>query len=121
MAEVKKVAFVHGEFPIGGAERVTCDIAAALLERGGYEVYVFVREYNPELLPSNLASDNRFHVIVSPTLGNVKLKKNWEFLLDGVRTNGISTVVFVMMCQHDVVEELHRMGCKTIYANHNVP
>lgn len=121
MAEVKKVAFVHGEFPIGGAERVTCDIAAALLERGGYEVYVFAREYNPELLPSNLASDNRFHVIVSPTLGNVKLKKNWEFLLDGVRTNGISTVVFVMLCQHDVVEELHRMGCKTIYANHNVP
>ena len=42
MAEVKKVAFVHGEFPIGGAERVTCDIATALLERGGYEVYVFV-------------------------------------------------------------------------------
>ena len=33
MAEVKKVAFVHGEFPIGGAERVTCDIATALLER----------------------------------------------------------------------------------------
>lgn len=121
MAEVKKVAFVHGEFPIGGAERVTCDIATALLERGGYEVYVFVREYNPELLPSNLASDNRFHVIVSPTLGNVKLKKNWEFLLDGVRANGIGTVVFVMMCQHDIVEELHRMGCKTIYANHNVP
>lgn len=60
MAEVKKVAFVHGEFPIGGAERVTCDIATALLERGGYEVYVFVREYNPELLPSNLASDSRF-------------------------------------------------------------
>ena len=121
MAEVKKVAFVHGEFPIGGAERVTCDIATALLERGGYEVYVFVREYNPELLPSNLASDSRFHVIVSPTLGNVKLKKNWEFLLDGVRANGIGTVVFVMLCQHDIVEELHRMGCKTIYANHNIP
>ena len=42
-------------------------------------------------------------------------------MLDGVRANGIGTVVFVMLCQHDIVEELHRMGCKTIYANHNVP
>ena len=100
MAEVKKVAFVHGEFPIGGAERVTCDIATALLERGGYEVYVFTRKYNPELLPSNLASDSRFHVIVSPTLGKIKLRKSWEFVIDGVRANGIGTVVFVMIRQH---------------------
>ena len=41
MAEVKKVAFVHGEFPIGGAERVTCDIAAALLVAMRF-MYLFV-------------------------------------------------------------------------------
>lgn len=121
MAEVKKVAFVHGEFPVGGAERVTCDIATALLERGGYEVYVFAREYNPELLPSNLASDSRFHVIVSPTLGKIKLRKSWEFVIDGVRANGIGTVVFVMIRQHEIANELRRMGCRTVYANHGTP
>ena len=66
MAEVKKVPFVHGEFPDGGAERVTCDIATELFKRGGYEVYVLTRKFNSEMLPADLAYDKRFHVIASP-------------------------------------------------------
>ena len=61
MEEVKKVAFVHGEFPVGGAERVTCDIANELFKRGGYEVYVFATRLYPDILPANLATDKRFH------------------------------------------------------------
>lgn len=43
MEEVKKVAFVHGEFPVGGAERVTCDIANELFKRGGMR-YMYLRQ-----------------------------------------------------------------------------
>lgn len=66
MEEVKKVAFVHGEFPVGGAERVTCDIANELFKRGGYEVYVFATRLYPDILPANLATDKHFHMVESP-------------------------------------------------------
>ena len=121
MKEVKKVAFVHEIFPSGGAERVTCDIATALLERGGYEVYVLTLKFNSEMLPANLASDNRFHVIASENTDVRYLSDIPNFLVDNVRANGISSVVFVMQRQYDVIDELRRMRCKTIYANHNVP
>lgn len=118
MKEVKKVAFVHEFFPIGGAERVTCDIATALLERGGYEVYVLTLKFNSEMLPANLASDNRFHVIASEDTDVRYLSDIPNFIVDNVRANGISSVVFVVQRLHDVADELKRMGCHTIYANH---
>ena len=118
MKEVKKVAFVHEIFPSGGAERVTCDIATALLERGGYEVYVLTLKFNSEMLPANLASDNRFHVIASENTDVRYLSDIPNFLVDNVRANGISSVVFVVQRLHDVADELKRMGCHTIYANH---
>ena len=118
MKEVKKVAFVHEIFPSGGAERVTCDIATTLLERGGYEVYVLTLKFNPAMLPANLASDNRFHVIASENTDVRYLSDIPNFLVDNVRDNGISSVVFVVQRLHDVADELKRMGCHTIYANH---
>lgn len=121
MIKVKKVAFVHGEFPAGGAERVTCDIATELFKHGGYEVYVFAARLFPSLLPADLASDNRFHMIESPVPIEDGMNCDWSFIVDSVRANGISTVVFVMQRQYDVIDELRRMGCKTIYANHNIP
>ena len=96
MKEVKKVAFVHEIFPSGGAERVTCDIATALLERGGYEVYVLTLKFNFEMLPANLASDNRFHVIASENTDVRYLSDIPNVLVDNVRANGISSVVFVV-------------------------
>ena len=121
MKEVKKVAFVHEVFPIGGAERVTCDIATELLKRGGYEVYVFAPKIHPEMLPANLVSDNRFHLVVSPDHDKIKTKDGWNVLLDCVRTNGISTIVFVIIRLYEVLDELRNMGCKTIYAPHTIP
>ena len=121
MEEVKKVAFVHGEFPVGGAERVTCDIANELFKRGGYEVYVFATRLYPDILPANLATDKRFHMVESPVSKANGKGSDWSFILDCVRANGISSVVFVMQRQYDVIDELRRMRCKTIYANHNIP
>lgn len=118
MAEVKKVAFVHGEFPDGGAERVTCDIATELFKRGGYEVYVLTRKFNSEMLPADLAYDKRFHVIASPVPNVSNFSEIPIFIIDNVRANGISSVVFVAQHLYDVVDELKRMGCHTIYANH---
>ena len=118
MKEVKKVAFVHEIFPSGGAERVTCDIATALLERGGYEVYVLTLKFNSEMLPADLASDNRFHVIASDNPNVSQLSEIPNFIIDNVHANGISSVVFVIQRLHDVADELKRMGCHTIYANH---
>lgn len=118
MAELKKIAFVHETFPVGGAERVTCDIATALLERGGYEVYVLTLKFNSEMLPADLASDKRFHVIASENPDASKLSEIPNFIIDNVRANGISSVVFVIQRLHYVADELKRMGCHTIYANH---
>ena len=38
---MKRIAFVHNNFPAGGAERITIDIARYLKSAGGYQVYVY--------------------------------------------------------------------------------
>lgn len=118
MKEVKKVAFVHSVFPNGGSERVTCDIVTEMLKHGGYEIYILTGALYEARLPVNLASDSRFHVIVSQTSENFDFSNNQHFIVETVRAKGISTVVFVMQHLYDAADELKRMGCHTIYANH---
>ena len=63
---MKKIAFIHSDFPTGGADRVTMDIANYLLLRPDYEFFVFtLRLYPQKMLP--VIDDSRFHIHVLPS------------------------------------------------------
>ena len=47
---MKRIAFVHNNFPAGGAERITIDIARYLKNVGGYQVYVYTTMVSPSLM-----------------------------------------------------------------------
>ena len=48
-----RVAFIHNNFPAGGAERITMDIAAYLsTQEGRYESYVYASRIASDKLPS---------------------------------------------------------------------
>ena len=49
-----RVAFVHGRFPAGGAERITIDIARYLKGVGGYEIYVYATRIYENLLSDDI-------------------------------------------------------------------
>ena len=49
-----RIAFVHGSFPAGGAERITIDIARHLSFLSEYEVFVYTTRVVEELMPEDI-------------------------------------------------------------------
>ena len=46
----KNIAFIHGDFPFGGAEKVTLDISGYLASEG-YRIFVFATRYMKDKMP----------------------------------------------------------------------
>ena len=51
-----RIAFVHGSFPAGGAERITIDISRHLSSLSGYEVFVYTTRIAEGLMPEDIHS-----------------------------------------------------------------
>ena len=115
----KKIAFVHTDFPFGGAERVTLDIAKHLLALEDYEIFVFTAKYYPEKMPEAIDA-SRFHIVTLPEPRIEKSAADQEMIVREVEKCGID--VLVAVGRHlNVIDRIHAMGCSTIYAHHGMP
>lgn len=111
-----RIAFVHGSFPAGGAERVTIDIARYLSGAGGYEVFVYAKRTLESLMTDEIRSMLTVRVI--PTYGSAAKAREIERL---VVMDKIDILVQVGKSLPGIDGIRERTGCKTVVACHGEP
>ncbi len=112
---MNNIAFVHEKFPIGGAERVTLDIARYLSKNNpSYCCYVLASEFMEELFPDDMNG-----IIKRRTIP--KKEGRAESVERLVRDECIDIVVQVVQPLEGIGEIARRTGCKVVFANHGEP
>lgn len=114
----RKIAFIHDEFPGGGGERVTMDVAE-YLSSFNYEVFVFVGKYSIDKV--SLSSLKFFTVIELPERYVEKSREDAASIIKYVKELDIKILISVgreMLYINEIQKETH---CKYVYALHSIP
>ena len=112
---MKKIAFVHEKFPIGGAERVTLDICEYLSGHdSGYRCYVFASEFVEEVCPRHFLENFELRIIPQK-------EGRGKAVEDLILKEGIDLIVQVVQPLLGIKEIAERTGCKVVFANHGEP
>lgn len=114
---MKRVAFVHNNFPGGGAERITIDIARYLNSVGGYQVYVYTTRVSSTLMTDEIQNLLTIRLIPSQAI-QVRRSAAVEEL---IRTDKIDVLVQVTKSIKGIEGIRKRTGCKTVVACHGEP
>ena len=111
---MQTIAFLHNEFPCGGAEKVTLDVSQYLCENG-FRVLVLCRQFRPELMPEGHPAE------VVMYRQKLKKKASVEELSSIIRSQGIQVLTYVCIHPFYVENIRSRTGVKIVSANHGVP
>ncbi len=114
----KRIAFIHNKFPIGGAERVTIDIADCL-STCGYETIIFTGKYEPEKLPQNIP--HHFKVIELSEVDVSNSKADTVELIKYINDMDIKILVSVVIELKYIQMILDNTACKYVFAHHGSP
>ena len=114
---MKRIAFVHNNFPAGGAERVTIDIARYLKSVGGYQVYVYTTRVSSSLLTDEVRDLVCIRTIPSQSIQSRRSAAVEEFLVQ----DHIDVLVQVGKSLSGIEPIKSRTGCKTVMACHGEP
>ena len=112
-----RIAFVHNNFPGGGAERVTIDIARYLESVGGYQVYVYTTRVSPSMMTDEVRNLVSIRTIPSQALQSKRSAAVEAFLVQ----DGIDILVQVGKSLSGIEAIKARTGCKTVMACHGEP
>ncbi len=112
-----RIAFVHGRFPAGGAERITIDIARYLKGVGGYEVFVYTSRLHEGMMPAGLEDIMTVRKLPSQAVQSNRSKAIEEF----IKEDRIDILVQVTKPVSGIEGIRQRTGCKTIVACHGEP
>ncbi len=111
------IAFIHGRFPAGGAERITIDIAQYLHQFGDqYKVFVYTSRINES---KELDSIRNFLTIKTLPKQLLEIRRSNK-IKEYVRKDKIDIIVLVSKSTRGI-SEIRELGCKVIYANHGEP
>ena len=113
----KNIAFIHGDFPFGGAEKVTLDISGYLASEG-YRIFVFATRYMKDKMPEG--HEYPIEVIILPQKDVVKSRTDAEFICRKIAELDIKVIVPVAK-RLKYIEMIRRTGAKIVYAHHNMP
>lgn len=114
---MKRIAFVHNNFPAGGAERITIDIARYLKSVGGYQVYVYTTRVSPSLMTDEVRDLVNIRTIPSQAVQSRRSAAVEELLLQ----DSIDILVQVTKSLKGIEGIRQRTGCKTVVACHGEP
>lgn len=114
---MKRIAFVHNNFPAGGAERVTIDIARYLSSIGGYEVYVYASRVAESLLTDEIGRTIILRKIPTQAISSRRVKAIERYLVE----DKIDILVQVVRSLPGIEGIKSRTGVKTIVACHGEP
>ena len=87
---MKRIAFVHNNFPAGGAERITIDIARYLKSIGGYQVYVYTTRVSPSLMTDEVRDLVNIRMIPSQAVQSRRSAAVEELLLQLIDEHPLS-------------------------------
>ncbi|MDO4727771.1 MAG: glycosyltransferase [Bacteroidota bacterium] len=112
------IAFIHEDFPFGGAEKVTSHIAVSLRGKG-YSFFIFTCNLIEEKL-SDEEKDNFNFIKIN--LSDLFEDTENNILIEKAKENAIDIMVFTganfnMRREHIV----NAIGCKYIFASHGTP
>lgn len=111
------VAFIHDNFPWGGAERATMDILE-YLSKNGYSGHVLTCTFHENLFP--LEKKDCFRVEVLPERHLQRSRKDADAIVDYIRKHNIRYIISLYLLQHiDYIRE--RTGVKYIFTIHGEP
>jgi len=110
----RTVAFVHTQFPCGGAEKVTLDIGRYLHGRG-YRVMALCREHLVEAMPEDSPVEVRI------LRHKLKRRASADELVKVVREEVIGILVYVCIHPFFTQRIKEQTGVKVVSANHAVP
>ena len=112
-----KIAFIHNNFPAGGAERVTVDIADYLKTIGGYEVYVYASRISGSLLADEGSRSYILRQIPTQAITSRRARQIERLIIE----DGINVLVQVVKSIPDIEGIKQRTGVKTVVACHGEP
>lgn len=105
-----RIAFVHNNFPAGGAERVTIDIASYLKGFEGYEVFVYAHRIRTDA--------GRHNIILRQIPSQVIQSRRSKAIEKFVIADKIGILVQVGKSLHDIEGIKERTGVKVVLACH---
>lgn len=108
------IAFLHGQFPCGGAEKVTLDIGE-YLHNQGYKVIVLCRDFFPAIMPANSP------IIVKTIKHKLKKKSSAFELIKQIQEEKIRILVYMCTQPFYVPFIKEQTGVKIVCANHGIP
>lgn len=112
---MKKIAFIHEKFPIGGAERVTLDIIEYLYKNSSdFQCYVFATEFVEDLCSQEIKSYFEFKTIPERVGRSEAVEKL-------IIEEGIDLIIQVVQPLVGIKDIAERTGCKVLFANHGEP
>ena len=114
---MKRLAFIHGSFPAGGAERVTINIAEYLKLVGGYEIYVYASNIDEKLLSDKIRSV----AIIRQISSEKKTKQRTADIERLIKEDNINILIQTTKRIYDILGVVKRTGIKVVFANHGEP
>ena len=114
---MKRIAFIHGRFPAGGAERITIDIARYLSDKGGYEVFVYATRISEDLL----TDDVRKILTVRRIPSQANPSRRAGFVEKLIVQDKVDVLVQVTKSLPGIDGIRQRTGCKSVVACHGEP
>ncbi len=114
----KRIAFVHDDFPFGGAERVTLDLAN-YMSSIGYDVYVFTGTFHLNKLPVGISLN--FKIVQLPEPGVAKSKRDALYMIDYIKKENIKVLVGVVLDIEHIKQIIAETNCRYIFAHHGTP
>lgn len=115
-----KIAFLHNYFPLGGAERITIDVANYLNAYKGnevYKVYVYASRIVDTLLTESVRDNFILRKIPTQAIPARRARKIERLIID----DGIDILVQVVSAIPGIEQIKVRTGVKTIVACHGEP
>ena len=104
-----------GQFPCGGAEKVTLDVGEALVQRG-YRVIVFCRQFRQQLMPEDCSLE------VIEYRQKLKEESTAHFFIQQIKAQHIRVLTYVIVLNPPFAQLIRReTGVKIVVAHHSYP
>lgn len=114
---MKRIAFIHNNFPAGGAERVTIDIASYLESLDGYEVYVYASRIAEPLLTDAISDSITLRKIPTQAVPARRARQIEQYVVE----DRIDVLVQVTKAIPGIDDIKARTGVRTVVACHGEP
>lgn len=114
----RNIAFIHEDFPMGGAETITAEIGRYMALQND-QIWVFTRLLHNEQLTEELK--HYLHFIVLPDKRSIQSEKNAQFIAQEIQKRKIGFFILPSLYLKRLHYIKEHTSCKIIFALHVTP